>query len=344
MNPIIELLTPLVGQFKRSGSDWVAQHCPFHRDRTPSFAVNLNNGCWVCHSCGLKGTLPRLLHLLGLPRARINQMMGPLREQLDAIMLHQRKVMSLRFERDSHRAEVELPDYLLAAYAFCPQTLLSKGFSPSVLQSMEIGFDRGCNRITFPIRDLYGNLAGISGRSVDGSEPRYKVYSGGYEGKHGWIPGDFGPNFDEEYPGYHLDKSKFLWNGHEVMPLALDAPPEEPIIVVEGFKACLWLLQAGFPLTVALMGASLSMDQADLLRRLANPIVLFLDNNTAGYAGTRKATDMLTPTNIVKSITYPPGSTFKTQPDDLQREAIHYVIQTATRVFGRRKVRRTWTS
>lgn len=333
--PIIELLTPLVGPFKRSGSTWVAQHCPFHRDRTPSFAVNTKNGCWVCHSCGAKGTLPRLLHLLGLPRSKIDRLISPLRDMLVATLRRDRFLKQTRFQRDPYRATPVLPDYLLGAYEFCPTTLVDQGFDPALLQSLEIGFDRSLGRITFPIRDLYGGLAGISGRSVDGSEPRYKVYIGGHSGNYGWMPGDFGPYFDEEFPGYRLDKSHHLWNGHETMPLALLAPADEPIVIVEGFKACLWLIQAGFSLTVALMGASMSVYQADLLRRLANPLVLFLDNNLAGHRGTRKAVDQLASTNLVKSVTYPEGSTEKTQPDDLPPEVIGHMVNTAERIRSR---------
>lgn len=333
MHPVVELLTPLVGPLKRSGPSWVAQHCPFHRDRTPSFAVNLKNGCWVCHSCGAKGTLPRLLRLLGLPRNRIDQLIAPLREQLEATMRREQYAHEHRFQRDPHRAKPTLPDHLLGAYEYCPTTLLEQGFDAALLQSMEIGFDRSLARITFPIRDLYGGLAGVSGRSVDGSHPRYKLYSGGYQTSQGWRAGDFGTNFDEEFPSYHLDKGHFLWHGHEALPLALLAPPEEPIVVVEGFKACLWLIQAGFPLTVALMGSSLSVLQADLLRRLANPVVLFLDANLAGQEGTRKAADRLASSNLVKSVRYPDWTTERTQPDDLNAEVIHQMINDAHREY-----------
>jgi DNA primase len=329
MSAVVETLTPLVGSFRKSGTDWVTRSCPFHSDRTPSFAVNTRNGCWVCHSCGQKGTLPRLLKLLGLPREQVDRIMTPLREQLEEYVRRQQFALDHRFERDPFRADYPLPEHLLGLYDFCPTLLLEKGFDPAVLQSLDIGFDRGRNRITFPIRDLYGNLAGLSGRTTVGAYPRYKVYTAGFEASTGWVNSDFGANFDEEYPDYTIDKSRFLWNGHEALPIAMDSPSEEPVIVVEGYKACLWLIQAGFPLTVALMGASLSTFQADLLRRLANPIVLFLDNNSAGHAGTRRAVDSLSRSNTVKSVTYPDWAISSTQPDDFETDVLNHLILNA---------------
>ena len=63
----------------------------------------------------------------------------------------------------------------------------------------------------------------------------------------------------------------------------------EPIYVVEGFKACLWLIQHGYRNTVALMGSFLTRRQFDLLCLLAGgAIILLLDNDAAGRLATYK--------------------------------------------------------
>lgn len=44
---------------KQRGDEVIA-HCPFHHDRTPSFAANLRKGVFICFACGEKGTFRRL--------------------------------------------------------------------------------------------------------------------------------------------------------------------------------------------------------------------------------------------------------------------------------------------
>lgn len=47
---------------------WASGLCPFHKDRTPSFSVNLQHGHWRCHACGLRGDLVTFhQRLTGLP-------------------------------------------------------------------------------------------------------------------------------------------------------------------------------------------------------------------------------------------------------------------------------------
>ena len=48
---------------------------------------------------------------------------------------------------------------------------MTLGSDEVLLQKMDIGFDKEYERITFPIRDIYGNLVGINGRTVTGAFP-----------------------------------------------------------------------------------------------------------------------------------------------------------------------------
>ncbi|SVD90704.1 uncharacterized protein METZ01_LOCUS443558 [marine metagenome] len=38
-----------------TSQDWATVICPFHDDHHPSLSINLNKGCFKCHSCGAKG-------------------------------------------------------------------------------------------------------------------------------------------------------------------------------------------------------------------------------------------------------------------------------------------------
>ena len=41
-------------QLRPDHNGWAMTNCPFHKDKTPSFAVNVNSGWGICHGCGKK--------------------------------------------------------------------------------------------------------------------------------------------------------------------------------------------------------------------------------------------------------------------------------------------------
>lgn len=288
--PIFDLVAPHIqGEIKSSGPRNIMARCPFHEDSTPSFAINVENGLWICHGCGLKGGLKDFLRYAGVGRELIDTMLEPLREDLE---LHKEQAQ----REDRYRFRVGnpflsnriLPETILGTFDFKPRDLVAKDFDPKLLRQMEIGYDRNCDRITYPIRDLYGNLVGVSGRTVIGAKPRYKVYRGGRRIDGQWRTGDFGDFFDDQFPGYEVNSRDFLWNAHRVYPAALHSQSAKSIDlnIVEGYKACLWVIQNGWPDTVALMGSSLTKTQADVVRRITDRVTLFLDNDDPGRAAT----------------------------------------------------------
>ena len=48
---------------RKSGSE-IFVSCPFHAEKTPSLAVNLDTGKWHCFGCGKGGGLPLLYKLI----------------------------------------------------------------------------------------------------------------------------------------------------------------------------------------------------------------------------------------------------------------------------------------
>ena len=289
--PILDIVRPyLKGKIKRSGTENIITLCPFHNDHSPSFWLNVNDGLWICFSCGMRGNLKSFLKNAGLTGTALDEAMEPVKGLIQNHKARQKRKQDLQFHGDPYQGEVILPEALLGVYDYKPRMMVNAGFEASILRQFDIGYDHRLKRVTFPLRDLYGNLVGISGRAtVRGDTPRYKVYRGGYRDSSGrYVTGDFGENFDDEYPNYHLKSHKFLWNSHRVYQQVLqDERGWEPVVIVEGFKACMWLVQHGFPTTVALTGSSISKDQMNIIARMSgNPIVLFLDNDEPG----RKAT------------------------------------------------------
>jgi DNA primase len=75
-------------------------------------------------------------------------------------------------------------------------------------------------------------------------------------------------------------KSQVVFNFHRA--LAAAAQQAGRAIVVEGFFDCLKVHQAGYGNVVALMGASLSEKQAELLQTHFREVIVMLDGDEAG--------------------------------------------------------------
>lgn len=288
------LVERYLGRGHFSGEENVSVRCPFHKEgkeSRPSFSINVTNGVWRCFTCHVFGSLPKLLRQLGLPSDRIDAELKDIRGELDA----NRKALEWKktarwVNQDPFATPYPLPESLIKPYEWCPLNLIQAGFDQQWLHWLDIGYDRVNQRVMYPIRDMYGTLAGMSGgTSIAGVYPKYKVYQGRrIDPMSGRLIGsDYGPWFDEQHPNYVFHNHNYLWNFDQVYPRLFFGKEEQDLIIVEGFKACIWLLQHGYANTVALMGSSMSDHQRNLLSRLNTRIILFLDNDVAG----RDATD-----------------------------------------------------
>lgn len=321
-------------KIRKSGQGNISTKCPFHtvKDGTP-FSVNIELGLFHCFTCHVAGTIQTMLEMLGISKDTIDSELSPIKDALKSAYENRKNSKAAQYvSSNPFRAKYVLSEAIVAAFDWCPTTLVEDGFDIGWLKYLQVGVDMTNHRITYPVRDIYGNLAGfVGGRTNPTQEPKYKVYSGKrttFDGN--VIPSDYGTWFDEDYPGYEFRNHDYLWNYDKVYPRLLFGKEQEPLIIVEGFKACIWLLQSGFRNTVALMGSSLSYRQKELLLRINTRIVLFLDNNQAGQDGTLKIGKTLqqaVPT--VWAAQYPAGSGLNCQPDDLDAELIREMVMTA---------------
>lgn len=337
----------LPGPFKVSGDNIVCK-CPFHKggqETSPSFGVNfVKGGIFNCFSCHENGDLRRLLRLLGAPRTTIDVELAVIGPELERQReIHKSQLKNFFADQDPFKAEYVLPEVILGVFEWMPISLVQKGFDPALLQDMEIGYDKNNNRITYPLRDVYGNLAGISGgATLEGQFPKYKVYQGGHKRGSLWVDGDFGKWFDEQHPGYRCENHDFLWNFHRVFPRLVEMSDQDATVyVVEGFKACLWMVQAGFKNTVAAMGSYLSERQQRLIHRLGGNVVLCFDNDDAGRRATQQVGRLLWKPMYgrVKVLPYPANHN-KTQPDDYPIEQLQQMVLSAPQYVNQAPLRR----
>jgi DNA primase len=295
---IVWIAERFLQKVRQSGPENVTALCPFHTDSSPSFAMNTLNGLWLCYGCGEKGNLRQFLLRMGMSELAIERNhKTTLEEAAKAKPKPPDPIRPNVFSKDP------IPENLLGLFSMCPLALLEAGFTEETLQHFQVGFDKWHMRITYPLRDLEGQLVGISGRAVEGQDARYKVYSDEY--------------LIWDLPERNTEKRALLWNAHVVYPLLYRSPPNTPIVVVEGFKACMWVWQSGIRNVVALMGSRMSWEQKWILQRMGCPVYLMLDNNDAGFAGTENVSAELVDSLPVHLIDYDAE-----QPDGLSPQSV----------------------
>ncbi len=169
--------------------------------------------------------------------------------------------------------------------------LAGRGVDPETARHFGIGYDRGkgfmAGRVVVPIHDENGFLVAYAGRSVDGTDPKYR----------------FPPRFR---------KSLVLFNLHRA------AAHGESVVVVEGFFDCVRVHQAGLPCVVALMGCSLSFRQEELLHQRFREVILLLDGDKAGRNAAAAIAKRLVSRVSTRLVEVPDGS----QPDQMGADQI----------------------
>jgi len=294
----------------RAGPDNIAATCPFHiigERVTTTLSMSLSRGVWFCFSCHEKGNLQSFLRKIGVPRQEVELRYRYLIEELEEYRPEPLDPLRVPVVSDN-----PLPEGLLGLFDMCPLDLLREGFTEETLQAFEIGFDEKHYRITFPLRDLQGKLVGISGRTIfQAVEPRYKLY-------------------DHEYEAFGLPKrttprSTLLWNIHNVYPEVFFTNRPD-VILVEGFKTCMWLVQAGVKNTVALLGSFLTDEQRWILERMGARVFVMLDNDPAGQEGRHYIGKVLSHALPVYMVEF--DETIH-QPSDLDQEQVLKALEGA---------------
>ena len=120
-------------------------------------------------------------------------------------------------------------------------------------------------RCVIPIRDEKSQLVAYAGRAVNREEPKYRFPAG----------------FRKSQVLFNLDRAMQTGGNH--------------VIVVEGFFDALKVHQAGFPAVVALMGASFSQRQSELLVSHFASVTLMLDGDEPGRRAAEVIVQLLMP-------------------------------------------------
>ena len=127
-------------------------------------------------------------------------------------------------------------------------------------------YDAFRNRLMFPVIDVRGNVIGFSGRILGDGEPKY-------------LNSPETLVFNKSRNLFALNLAKKSKSGY--------------IILSEGNIDVVSLHQAGFDSAVASLGTSLTPEQARLISRYTNEVIIAYDNDGAGKKAAQRAIGIL---------------------------------------------------
>jgi DNA primase len=320
--------------------------CPIHKEKTPSFSVDPVQGLFYCFGCGAGGDAIKL-HMLttgddfpgaienlamryGIPlpsRAETRRAGGaPERDVEGALQAaagfftdQLKKSAFAREYLERRRIPPELVERFGLGYAPDGWRNLVQALHPRVpLADLEAAglvgrsekrdgepYDRFRHRLMFPIHSPSGRLVGFGGRTL-GDDPAKYVNTA-------------------ETDRFH--KGTLLYGLHQAKK---EIRETARAILCEGYFDVIGTVACGIEGAVAGMGTALTPEQARLLSRYAEEIVVAYDGDNAGESAFRRALPLLLGEGLgVRRARFPGGH----DPDSLRldqgEEAVKTAIETA---------------
>jgi DNA primase len=142
-------------------------------------------------------------------------------------------------------------------------------------------YDAFRNRLMFPVIDVRGSVIGFSGRILDDGEPKY-------------LNSPDTLVFDKRRHLFAMNLAKRSKSGY--------------IILTEGNIDVVSLHQAGFDSAVASLGTSLTPEQARLISRYSQEVVIAYDNDEAGRKAAQRAIEILEKLDLKVRVLTIPGA------------------------------------
>ena len=323
-NSITEVVAPYVS-LKRNGRNMVGL-CPFHGEKTPSFNIydeNTDNAHFYCFGCGVGGDVisfvMRIENLdyvdavkllaqragMDLPETGYDDSMSRLRKRIfeanrEAARFYYKSLYQpvgregLNYLHGRMLTDRTIRHFGLGFadddWSSLTKHLKSLGFSEHELVAANLAvqrrsgngvFDRFTNRVMFPIIDLRGNVIAFGGRIMTDQKPKYLNTS--------------------DTPVFKKSENLFSLNN------AKNAGTRT-LLLCEGYMDVIAVSQAGFSNAVATLGTALTQEQAMLMKRHADEVIICYDADEAGQKATSRAIPILRGAGLpVRVLTIPNG-------------------------------------
>ncbi len=309
-NDIVDVISPYVDL--RVRGPIATGLCPFHNEKTPSFTVYINTQSYYCFGCGSGGDA--IIFIKNIENLDYSEAVTFLADRSgiampadgydDGVAKLRRRILEANREAAkffhnnlfTNEGKAGL-DYFLGrgltietirhfGLGYAPDRwdalikhMKSKGYSETELLQADLAkktqkgnvIDTYRNRAIFPIIDLRGGVIAFGGRVLDDSKPKYVNTSDTLVYKKS--QGVFALNFAKRGTG-------------------------KALILCEGYMDVIAYHQAGFTNAVAGLGTAFTPEQAKLLSKYAEEIILSYDSDEAGQKATRKAIGILSKTPL----------------------------------------------
>ncbi len=305
-------ITEVIGQYlsiEKKGRNFVAL-CPFHEDNNPSMSISEDKQIYKCFVCGAGGNVFTFVSkfnnvsfvsavkvvadFVNIPlditeyktERKIDDNLVPLYKMMDDALnfMHFKLINSQENlindyikKRGLTSKELEYFDVGYESDNSLADFLPKKGYDLSDLVSVNLlnDYDYGLrsvfnNRLVFPIHNQYKNTVGFSARAIidDSNIPKY-----------------INSNENIIYT-----KGDILYNYHRAYETA---KKENKVYLVEGVMDAIAYYQGDVLNVVASLGTALTNKQAELLKSMANHVVISYDGDSAGQMATVKAINTL---------------------------------------------------
>ncbi|QRN86457.1 DNA primase [Clostridia bacterium] len=341
-------IVDLIGEYvslKKKGKHFVAL-CPFHSEKTPSFTVNREKQIYYCFGCQNGGDIYNFL--MEYEHLDFTEAMERLAERA-GIELVPEKGSSRENKKDHTLLEINLEAarYFYACFSetggkealaylierevtaetrkrfkigYAPagwddliNHLMQKKFLPKDMERAGIAnskddhkyYTRFRNRLMFPIENIKGEIIGFGGRILGAGEPKY-------------LNSPETPMFQKKHNLYAIN-------------LALpEMKRTSTALLMEGYMDVAMSHQNGFTNAVASLGTAFTKEQAALLSRYVQEVVLVYDSDNAGRKATIRAAEAFAESDILVRVA---DLGEEKDPDDFikknGREAFEHVLNRA---------------
>lgn len=296
-NDIVDVVSGYVKLQKKGNSHWGL--CPFHNEKSPSFSVSGPKQMYHCFGCGAGGnvftflmnyenyTFPEAVKVLAqragvkLPEAEYSEeMRQKANKRARLLEVNKEAAKYFYYQLRSPHGEIgirylknrELSEETMHRFglgyagkngSMLVEYLRKKGFEDELIKEAGLAnftersglVSQFWNRVMFPIQDINHRVIGFGGRVMGDGEPKY-------------LNSPETPVFDKRRNLYGLNFARTARSGN--------------IILCEGYMDVIAMHQAGFTQAVASLGTAFTSEQAGLLHRYTENVLLAYDSDGAG--------------------------------------------------------------
>ncbi|MBW6408494.1 DNA primase [Clostridium weizhouense] len=327
---IVDIISESI-RLKKSGRNYIGL-CPFHNDKSPSFSVSQDKQIYKCFACGEAGNV--FTFIMKQRRLTFVEAAKYLADKANiSLNINDKRQSETSKKKDLlYKINTEAGRYYFANLQRIKNAkdyFLNRGIKEETIKRFGLGYskdswrdlinylrikgykdtllleaglvsknenkgniyDRFRNRVMFPVFDVKGRVIGFGGRVLDDSKPKYLnspetiIFQKGIN--------LYGLNF--------AIKNKIK---------------EDYIIIVEGYMDLITLHQYGITNVVASLGTALTVNQAKLLKRYTNNVIISYDADIAGQTATLRGLEILRNNGFdVKVLVVPEGK----DPDEFVR-------------------------